>query len=299
MTTQPLERTYKIGTIARLTGVSIHALRVWERRYQVIEPARTPGGDRLYGDEDLLRIRLLKQLTDQGHSIGQIARLPTTELKAMAASGVADPDERPRIAEELREKFLMHIENLNGERAFATLVSAQAQLGRRASVLEVVRPVTAEIGRRWASGEFRIVHEHIASATMKAFLGFLEDTGENDSRPVAVVATPAKELHELGALMAAQIAATQGWEVVYLGANSPASEITHAAKTLAADAVLISTVNPANDETRAELSVLVEALPEKTALFVGGAAAPDYRAVAGESAIIGSLEALATELKRP
>ena len=74
---------YRIGHVARCVGVSTHALRAWERRYGTVEPVRTPGGSRLYDATQIERLKTLKQLTDFGHSIGEVARLPANELETL------------------------------------------------------------------------------------------------------------------------------------------------------------------------------------------------------------------------
>ena len=84
---EPTEtRSYRIGDVARYVGVSTHALRAWERRYGTVEPHRTPGGSRLYDAEQIDRLKTLKNLTDYGHSIGEVARLSLTELKRLLAA---------------------------------------------------------------------------------------------------------------------------------------------------------------------------------------------------------------------
>ncbi|MEO7037495.1 MAG: MerR family transcriptional regulator [Polyangiaceae bacterium] len=77
---------YRIGDVARYVGVSTHALRAWERRYGTVEPQRTPGGSRLYDAEQIVRLKTLKQLTDYGHSIGEIARMSLEELKRLLSN---------------------------------------------------------------------------------------------------------------------------------------------------------------------------------------------------------------------
>ncbi len=76
-------RSYRIGDVARYVGVSTHALRAWERRYGTVDPQRTPGGSRLYDAAQIQRLKTLKQLTDYGHSIGEIARMSFEELKRL------------------------------------------------------------------------------------------------------------------------------------------------------------------------------------------------------------------------
>ena len=77
-----MAQEYKIGKVAKATGVPADTLRVWERRYAVVEPARTEAGGRVYSESDILRLRLIKQLIDAGDSISKVAPLSQDELQA-------------------------------------------------------------------------------------------------------------------------------------------------------------------------------------------------------------------------
>ena len=80
------EQTYRIGAIARLTGVPADTLRVWERRYGVVSPSRSGKGVRLYRREDVARLALVKRLVDAGHAIGSVARLTGPQLEERLAA---------------------------------------------------------------------------------------------------------------------------------------------------------------------------------------------------------------------
>ncbi len=73
-------QTYRIGAVARLTGIPPDTLRVWERRYAVVEPIRSEAGTRLYSAEDVGRLTLIKRLVDNGDAISHVARLPLPQL---------------------------------------------------------------------------------------------------------------------------------------------------------------------------------------------------------------------------
>jgi MerR family transcriptional regulator, light-induced transcriptional regulator len=77
---------YRIGDVARYVGVSTHALRAWERRYGTVSPERTPGGSRRYDAAQIERLKTLKQLTDYGHSIGEVARLSREDLQGLLSA---------------------------------------------------------------------------------------------------------------------------------------------------------------------------------------------------------------------
>ena len=79
------EPTYRSGTAARLAGIPVDTLRMWERRYQVVGPQLSARGHRRYAAEDVERLALIKTLIDLGHSIGTIAHLPADKLQQLRA----------------------------------------------------------------------------------------------------------------------------------------------------------------------------------------------------------------------
>ena len=93
---------YRIGAVCRLTGISQHVLRVWEKRYAVVEPERSETDRRLYRESDVVRLTLLKQLVDRDHAIGTIAHLDDAELErrlqqSAGALHSAAPAEKPMV----------------------------------------------------------------------------------------------------------------------------------------------------------------------------------------------------------
>ena len=75
------ETTYKIGAVARITGIGSETLRAWERRYSAVTPMREESGDRKYSRKDIAKLLLLKTFVDSGVSISTVARLESDELK--------------------------------------------------------------------------------------------------------------------------------------------------------------------------------------------------------------------------
>lgn len=266
---------YRIGLVARLTGISTHQLRVWERRYHTVKPARSEGGDRLYSDRDVSRLRSLKKLSDLGHSIGQVARLGEDELTELLNSKPATaPDaDVSLLARRVTDQFLESMGRMDVLEAERTLSRAAVAFEPHVYTTEVLLPALNEVGQRWETGQFSIAQEHGASAVLRTQLGALMRlyTPEVGARAV-VCATLSSELHEFGALAAGLLAAGRGWRVLYLGPNLPSEEIAEAAVRARAELVLISIVvdDPGASEGLARLR---GALPPGVRLIVGGAGA--------------------------
>lgn len=88
-------RLYRSGVAARLAGLPVETLRVWERRYGISDTGRSPHGQRLYSDAQVSRLRMMKQLVDQGHPIGALAQLSLDQLAAMAVVPTSGAPSQP------------------------------------------------------------------------------------------------------------------------------------------------------------------------------------------------------------
>jgi hypothetical protein len=82
--------SYRSGVAARLAGLRVETLRVWERRYALSATPRSMGGQRLYSSVQVRHLGLLKQLVDQGHAIGLLAGLPLGKLEELRGAAVGN-----------------------------------------------------------------------------------------------------------------------------------------------------------------------------------------------------------------
>ena len=258
-----------------MTGLSTHTLRMWEKRYGAVIPERTDAGGRLYSDADVERLRMLRRLVGEGHSIGGIARLSGADLRQMAGSLFEPADvDTTDPHRELRARFVEAIERLRIEEAERMLAQTALSTEPSRFLREVVGPLLQEVGDRWERGELRIVHEHASSAVMRGLLfSLMRFYPSSDSGPRVVVATPAGEYHELGALMIAMLATMHGWRVLYLGTNLPAEEIAFAVEEVGAALLMLSVSNLEPEAVTGEISAIEKSIAPTVEILVGGRAA--------------------------
>lgn len=281
------ETHYPIQLVADLTGLSAHVIRIWEQRYQAVDPRRTASNRRLYSERHIERLNLLRDATSSGHRISQVARLPTTELRKLTAgsrSSLASPAtlHRPASAVSLLiQESLSAIHRLAAKDLRECLRRAAVEFGTLASLYRVVAPLAQALGDQWRDGTITAAHEHFAAAVIRDFLTTTaRPLGLIAGAPSLLVATPAGQIHEIGALLAAATALNLGWQVTYLGASLPAEEIAGAARQCGAKAVALSLVYPEDDPfLDGELTRLRQSLPKGVALLVGGRAAPSFSRV--------------------
>ena len=286
-----------IAVVERRTGISQHLLRAWERRYGVVEPARDAGGERLYSDADIERLRLVRVVTEAGRRVGHVASLSLDELRALAREdaesgatalpatttlAVADAEVEAHL-EACRGAVL----RLDAHGGHALLMRAAVALGPRRFIDGVALPLLRWVGDEWEHGALRVMHEHGMSVAMRRVLSWLIDALPAPSTaPLLVCATLPDHRHEFGAMLAGVQAAVRQWRVVYLGPDLPASEVAAGAVLAGADAVAISIVAlPDVAALGRELDTVRASLPESLPLVVGGAAAVRHaRLVRGHGA---------------
>ena len=270
---------------ARQAGLSAHVIRAWERRYGAIDPSRSGTGRRLFSEEDVERLTLLRRATLAGHSIGAVARLPTRELRTLLNSASRTPvSEAADNGAPFRGAGMGAVQRMDVGALEASLQRAVVLLGHQGLLRNVVAPMAEQIGQLWHDGAMTAAHEHFFTAAVKSFLGQLtRQFTPPASAPVLVCCTPINQHHELGAYLAGVAGGHLGWRVIYLGPALPAAEIAGVAEQQAARAVALSLVYPQDDTALPdELRLLRKFLPATTSIIVGGRVAEAYRAVLDE-----------------
>lgn len=267
--------------VSRRTGLTAHVIRVWEKRYGAVRPGRTDTNRRLFSDEEVERLSLLRDVTHSGHSISAVAQLPLDKLRQLAAhasKGTADTP-RPVTSPPLLDECVAAVKGLDSQALQNVLRRGAAEFGSQGLLQRVVGPLAQTIGELWRDGTITAAHEHFASAVIRVFLGHTAQSFAGaEGAPVLVVGTPSGQLHELGALLVGAAAANVGWRVIYIGASLPAAEIAGAVRQNRARGVALSLVYPEDDpRLEGELVRLRELLGPEIPLLVGGRAMPSYR----------------------
>jgi methylmalonyl-CoA mutase cobalamin-binding domain/chain len=276
------EVQHSIKFAAKKTGLSTHVIRMWEKRYDAVSPNRTDTNRRCFTDEEIERLTLLRCATLAGHSISSVARLPVEQLReltrnAPAAEPAAAASDNTAVAPLIAES-VQAIQDHNALRLEQILSKAAVRLGFHGLLERMIAPLAYRVGDLWADGTITAAHEHFASAVIRNFLvKNARPYASSGSGPSLVVATPAGQLHELGAVMVAAAANDMGWRVIYLGTSLPALEIAGAAIRNQARAVALSIVFPGDDPNLpGELENLRSNLPSEIKLIAGGRAAEFY-----------------------
>jgi DNA-binding transcriptional MerR regulator len=271
-----MDAQYRIGMVAKLSDLTTHTIRMWERRYGAVTPHRSEGGGRLYGDAEVERLRKLKRLVDAGHSIGRIATLADDELSELLQKHVGDP-KAPAIdfdAEDAVRVFLEALSSLDLDKAEAVLKRVADKLPPRQLIRDVLLPLQHEIGRRWHVGTLEVAHEHAASQLLRTILGsFASAAAAQSGTRVCVATTPPGQRHDFGALMAGIIASLNGYRALYLGGDLPVEDIVRTVRESGAELLLLS-ISVDDPGSVAQLETIVGGLPDSVRIIAGGKGAP-------------------------
>jgi MerR family transcriptional regulator, light-induced transcriptional regulator len=299
---------HPIAVVTERTGLSQDLLRVWERRYGAVIPARGPGGQRLYSDADIERLTLLHSATRAGRGISHVARLSTADLAALVDEDIAARQRLPSAVVAVSEVRDVVGDAMKLARALDTaslddtLRRSVATLGISTFIESVAAPLLRRVGDEWHEGNLTLAQEHLVSSLLHDIVAeSMRSFADHNGAPRLLVTTPAGERHAIGAALVGAAAAVEGWNVLYLGADLPATEIADAAVSASVALVAVSIVYVEHrDAVIAEMRALRSRLPSTIALIAGGSGA---RAIAADLSNIGvrvesSVDGLLAELRR-
>jgi len=223
----------RIGELSRRQGVSPDVLRVWERRYGLLRPARTEGGFRLYTQQDEERVRAMRRYLARGFSAAVAARMAREEPAAPGPGegGDAFAAARAELAEAL-EDFRDADAQVILDRVFNTF-SVEAVLR------DVLLPYLRDLGDRWEAGVVSTAQEHFASFVLRGRLLGIARGFDVGLGPRALLACPEGERHDMALLCFGIGLRDHGWRITYLGADCPLDTVAEAAAHVGPDLVVI------------------------------------------------------------
>ncbi len=302
------EPHHPIGVVAERTGLTPDVLRVWERRYGVVEPQRSPGGQRIYSDADIERLSLLHRATRGGHGISRVASLSKAKLEDIVRNIESSVTASPILfipagqPDSLVEQAIAFTEALDPAGLESMLRRNLSRYGLVTFIDSIAAPFLREVGEQWHDGKLNISQERLATAVLQRIVSEAAPlvTGSHGS-PTIVIATLGGERHANGALMAAATAGSEGWRVIYLGTDLPVAEITETATRTKAQAIGISMIF-ADKKSRIEkdLHDLERRIPEGVTLLVGGSGAKSIKRTGRHmrTVFLDTMSELNTELAR-
>src|ERR671914_86517 len=275
-----VDHMLRIGELGRRVGVSPELLRAWERRYGLLEPARTEGGRRLYSVEDEHRVRAMQAHLESGLSAAEAARLALASgTPPVLPTGSGDALQREREA--LRQA----LDALNADAAHGVLDRVLGAFTLDTVLAGIVLPYLRDLGERWERGEASVGQEHFASNLIRGrLLGLARGWERGDGHSVLLACTSGEQ-HDLPLIVFGLALRNRGWRIFFLGADTPAGTVAEAADQLEPTLVVISAVE--EEALRREMPGLRALARDHRLSLAGGGEEPDPGRGPGGGVLVG------------
>ena len=231
---------YRIKTVSEMLRVPRNTLLAWERRYQVVSPARQDNGYREYSESDVTRLREVKRLIDDGYKVSEAISMLRVREQRTHRQQAAQP-----ILQSVCDELLSAL--LRYDRATADEITRRMHaISFRQQIESIYFPMLRAVGEGWCSGDVSIAQEHYVSAfcreRMLAMLLSLECGPLHG--PLVICAGFPGERHDLSLVALAVLLAMRGKRILFLGADVPLEELQRLNGEKAPEMTCISVMMP-------------------------------------------------------
>lgn len=269
--------TYRISTVAEITGIPRNTLLAWERRYGMVRPTRHENGYRSYSDDDIAVLLRIKNALAAGLKVSEAVAFLAAQDAVGESSPPLGPAAAPSPAAEqalhsLKDDLVRCLVSYDKEGAHR-IIAQLAPLPFSQRLETVYFPALRDIGDQWERDEISVVQEHYASSVLRThFASLLVSVGPSSPHaPHAACTTFPDDLHELSSLALAVQLSLDGYRVSYLGPDLPAQELASFIRVREPRLVCVSLVLPASQEAlSAYVDVVAPSLLPRGLLVLGG-----------------------------
>lgn len=260
---------YSINDLEKITGIKAHTIRIWEKRYKVVCPKRTPTNIRYYTDEDLLRLLNISTLNRYGFKISEIVIMPLEEI----SEKIADISRSATDFESQINSLTVAMIELNEETFERVLSTTILKIGFEKTVTHVLFPLLEKIGILWQIGTINPAQEHFLTNLIRQKLIVAIDGQHKPTLPNSktfLLFLPEMEFHEIGLLFHNYLIRKAGHKVIYLGQNVPFNNMVEVTKIRKPEYILTYFVSAIPQKELPDFfQVMSEALKDKKILVSG------------------------------
>lgn len=230
---------YSIRELEKLSGIKAHTIRIWEKRYNIIQPKRTNTNIRYYSETDLKKILNIAILNRQGWKISEIAKLSNDDL----SDKVMKFTYNSKDVESQIEKMVIAMVDLDEAKFDQILSNAIMHDGFEQTIIKLIFPFFEKIGLLWQTGSINPAQEHFISNLFRQKLMVAIDNlmiPDKKNARKFILFLPENEFHELGLLFYNYLIKKAGQSVIYLGSSVPFNDVVETNKMVGADYLFTS-----------------------------------------------------------
>ena len=220
-----IKSVFSIKDLENLSGIKAHTIRIWEKRYTILEPMRTETNIRLYDLENLQRLLNITLLHKHGYKISNISRLSKERIPELVNEIISDKS----VKHHAISSFKMAMMNFDHTLFFNTYNKLLSEKSFRSVFYEVFIPLLEEIGLLWQAGTVSPAHEHFISYLIKQKLlnntEIVQTKAPINTDKIFVLYLPMNEIHELGLMYLNYEILSHGYKSIYLGESVPVDSL--------------------------------------------------------------------------
>ena len=242
-------RQYQITELEQLTGIKAHTIRIWEKRYNLIEPDRTSTNYRRYNDDQVKKLLNVSTLLSNGYKISKIAALSEKDIhKKIVELNSADNEDIicKNFINDLVQAMLSFDEPAF-EKTYSAVIN---RFGLFEAMLNVFYPLLNNIGLLWSINNVSPAQEHFASCLISRKIMSATDglpIANGKKKKFLLLLIPG-EIHEISLLFANYIIRSKGHETIYLGQNVPYENVSAVLSKIKADFILTFFTSPQDEK---------------------------------------------------
>lgn len=221
---------FSIKDLENLSGIKAHTIRIWEKRYNILEPMRSDTNIRNYDLKSLQKLLNVVLLNEYGYKISRIAEHSSEKIEILVREIISEKSTKNHAL----NAFKMAMINFDQALFFNTYNSLLAEKSFRDVFYEVVVPLMEEIGLLWQAGTISPAQEHFISFLIKQKLLLntekLQSLEPTRTDKVFVLYLPENEIHELGLMYLNYEILLNGYKTIYLGESVPIESLKYMKK---------------------------------------------------------------------
>lgn len=274
--TQPPMIQYSIKDLEQLTGIKAHTIRIWEKRYQLIEPERTSTNIRYYSDNDLKRLLNVSILNRNGFKISTIVTMNNDEIN----EHILEISETSNDSDNQIEQLIVAMIELDEQRFERVLSTSVIKIGFDDTVVKVLYPFFEKIGLLWQIGTIIPAQEHFVSNLIRQKLIIAIDGQSGNTKITAktfLMFLPSNEWHELGLLFYSYLIKKSGYKVIYLGQSVPFEDLMEVSRKQRIDYLFTSVTTPLTQKKYADYIHQLASVFSSQTIYITGYQTHEYK----------------------
>ena len=217
--------TYSIKDLENLTGIQAHTIRIWEQRYNLLSPERTPTNIRVYSDKDLRKLLSVALLNNNGLKISKIAKLTDSAIADLVLQMSEGEDTNLENQIESLKLIMIEMNETKFEKLFSHLV---LQLGFEETILNIFVPFFKRLTYLWQTDSVTVAQINFITALYKQKLYVAIDgltPSDIPNKQKFIFFLPKSEWMDNNLIFSNYMAKKRGHQTLYLGASFPIDEL--------------------------------------------------------------------------